>query len=64
MDMIYPFLFIIILRKSVYSTWVSRVIPHPSTDQAYGRLSCEFGMGSPACATSMAVYNSFFRKSL
>ena len=39
-----------------YGTWDSRVIPHPSTNQAYERLSSEFGMGSPACATSMAVY--------
>lgn len=38
-----------------YGTQSSRVIPHPSTAWACGRLSREFGMGSPACATSMAV---------
>ena len=43
-----------------YGTRGSRVIPHPSTNQAYGRLSSEFGMGSPACATSMAVYTISF----
>lgn len=43
-------------RKTAYGTWGSQVIPHPSTNQAYGRLSSEFEMGSPACATSMAVY--------
>jgi hypothetical protein len=39
----------------LYGTRDSRVIPHPSTNRACERLSCEFGMGSPACATSMAV---------
>ena len=43
-------------EKTAYGTWGSQVIPHPSTNQAYGRLSSEFEMGSPACATSMAVY--------
>ena len=43
-------------KKTAYGTWGSQVIPHPSTNQAYGRLSSEFEMGSPACATSMAVY--------
>ena len=43
-------------QKTAYGTWGSQVIPHPSTNQAYGRLSSEFEMGSPACATSMAVY--------
>ena len=44
-------------KKIAYGTWGSRVIPHPSTNQACGRLSSEFGMGSPAWASSMAVYN-------
>ena len=44
-------------KSKAYGTWSSRVIPHPSTNQAYERLRSEFGMGSPACATSMAVYN-------
>ena len=39
----------------LYGTRDSRVIPHPSTNRACERLSCELGMGSPACATSMAV---------
>lgn len=48
------FLFFLLIKA--YGTWSSRVIPHPSTNQAYERLRSEFGMGSPACATSMAVY--------
>ena len=46
----------VFIDTKAYGTRGSRVIPHPSTNQAYERLSSEFGMGSPACATSMAVY--------